>query len=214
MTNDDPSRARSLRDQLVRGVAERTRASPRVLQALAQTPRHRFMPTDLSLEIAYRDGPHPIGHGQTISQPTIVAMMTDALNLSGTERTLEIGTGSGYQTAVLAALCREVYSIERIPELSERAASLLGNLGHTNVHLRVGDGYQGWPDAAPFDRILLTAAPPRVPIALLEQLTDSGSLVAPVGERFSQQLLRVDRVGRNYRETFLAAVAFVPMIPE
>lgn len=184
----------------------------RVLAAMATVPRDRFVrPEDRADALA--DGPLPIGFGQTISQPFIVAWMTQALRVEPTHRVLEIGTGSGYQTAVLAELVAEVVSLEVIPELSARARHLLLDLGvgEGRAALHVASGYAGWPDAAPFDRILLTAAPAEIPAALLGQLVDGGRLVGPVGLEH-QVIAIVDRRGDEFiRETSLA-VRFVPMV--
>lgn len=201
-----------MRDDLVERVAVRAGASPDVMAALRAVPREAFM-ADVPLEIVYRDGPHPIGHGQTISQPTVIAMMTDALRIRPTSRILEIGTGCGYQTAILAKLARWVYSVEVIADLSEGASQRLAKLGIDNVSLRVGDGYAGWPEHAPYDGIIVTAAPPEVPTALEEQLADGGVLVVPVGPRFSQDLLRLRRRGDRFERESLGPVAFVPMVP-
>jgi protein-L-isoaspartate(D-aspartate) O-methyltransferase len=177
---------------------------------LRAVPRHRFMP-GASISEAYWNNAHPIGHGQTISQPTVVAIMTDALRLDGTERVLEIGTGSGYQAAILAKLARDVYSIEIVPALATDATERLRALGYANVHVKHGDGYRGWPEHAPFDRVLLTAAPPELPSALVAQLRDGGIVVAPVGDR-DQMLYRwTKKNGALSRET-LASVRFVPMV--
>jgi protein-L-isoaspartate(D-aspartate) O-methyltransferase len=167
-------------------------------------------------EQAGLDEPLPIGFGQTISQPFVVALMTEALELRETERVLEIGTGSGYQTAVLSRLAREVYSIEVVPELAARARELLlGRLALPNVHLRLGDGHRGWPDAAPFDAILLTAAPERIPEELVAQLADGGRLVAPVGPTHEdQELIRAVREGADVKVERLLGVRFVPMTRE
>jgi protein-L-isoaspartate(D-aspartate) O-methyltransferase len=210
----DSATARALREALVREVAARGHVqSDRVLDAMRRVPRHLFVP-GASLEDAYRDAPLPIGEGQTISQPAVVGWMSHALELEGGERVLEIGTGSGYQAAVLAELAREVYSIEVVRSLGEAARERLRSLGHDHVHVRVGDGYAGWPDQAPFDRILLTAAPPEVPKALLDQLADGGVLVAPVGAQGDvQQLLRIRREGKKLRRERLGHVRFVPMVP-
>lgn len=182
----------------------------RVIEAIASVPRHRFMP-GVGLSVAYRDAPHPIGDGQTISQPTVVALMTQALRLDGDEKVLEIGTGSGYQAAVLSGLCAHLYSIERISALGEAAADRLEELGYDNVTVRVGDGYQGWPEQAPFQRILLTAAPPDLPEALVEQLAEGGILVAPVGEQ-QQELVRWTKRNGELERERLGAVRFVPML--
>lgn len=204
---------RAMREALVRTLVSLGDAStPSVIEAMRLVPRHAFVP-GASLEVAYANHPVLIGHDQTISQPSVVAMMTEALELGGHERVLEIGTGSGYQAAVLSLLAREVYSIERIEALAREAAIRLETLGYANVHVRAGDGYLGWPEAAPFDRILLTAAPPRVPDALMRQLADGGILIAPVGEEDGPQaLLRVrKRAGELYIEE-LGGVEFVAMV--
>ncbi len=207
---DSPA-ARRAREALV---AEVARLDPqidkRVLEVLASVPRHLFMP-GASLEEAYGNHAYPIGHGQTISQPTVVAIMTDALDLDGTERVLEVGTGSGYQAAVLSRLAREVYSIEIIPALGEEARERLAALGYTNVHVRIGDGYAGWPEKAPFDAIILTAAPPELPQTLVDQLRDGGVIVAPLG-RFDQELYRWTKRGTDLVRESLGAVRFVPMV--
>jgi protein-L-isoaspartate(D-aspartate) O-methyltransferase len=181
-----------------------------VLAAMRSLPRDRFVPASMR-HLADEDEPLPIGYGQTISQPTVVAIMTTALELTGRERVLEIGTGSGFQTALLAGLCAHVYSVEVVARLSERAGGVLSDLGFHNVTLRVGDGYEGWVEHAPFDRIICTAAPPSLPEALLAQLVEGGILVAPVG-RYLQELLRVVRRGDDFTEQRLGAVRFVPMV--
>lgn len=209
----DSEEARRRRAALVVEVA-RSVADARVLEALRAIPRHAFVP-ELDLEDAYADCPQPIGHGQTISQPTIVALMSAALELSGRERVLEIGTGCGYQTAVLSRLAREVYTVEIVPELAERARATLAALGCANVRARVGDGYAGWREEAPFDRVVLTAAPPTLPAALLEQLGDRGVLVAPIGKQgANQRLVRARRRGREVDVDDLGGVIFVPMVPK
>jgi protein-L-isoaspartate(D-aspartate) O-methyltransferase len=189
-----------------RGVADE-----RVLAAMAEVPRHWFL-DDPSSADAYADRPLPIGERQTISQPYMVASMTELLGLTGAERVLEIGTGSGYQTAILSRLAAEVFTVERIATLSGRARAVLARLPATNVRLRVGDGTAGWPEEAPFDAVLVTAATPGVPPALLDQLADPGVLVAPVGDRIVQDLVRIRRErGRDRRETFFRCV-FVPLV--
>ncbi len=184
----------------------------RVLAAMRRVPRHLFMPGS-STVAAYQDVPQPIGHGQTISQPTIVALMTNALKLSGHERVLEIGTGSGYQAAVLSVLVRQVLSIEIVAPLGRSARKRLAELGHNNVTVRIGDGYRGWPEKAPFDRVILTAAPPQMPSALVDQLKDGGIIVAPVGEAERQVLVRWTKRGGKLLKQRLGAVRFVPMVP-
>lgn len=185
----------------------------RVLAAIAQTPRTRFVPESLR-EDADADRPLPIGCGQTISQPYVVAYMTERLGLAGGERVLEIGTGSGYQTALLALLAEDVYSIEIVPALAERARGILMvELALLNVHLRTGDGARGWPEEAPFDRVIVTAAAPQVPRALVDQLAPGGRMIIPVGEELDVQWLRVLDKGADGAniETDLLPVRFVPM---
>ena len=183
-----------------------------VLDAMGRVAREHFVPPDLQSR-AYEDGPLPIGDGQTISQPYIVAYMTEALDPQKTDRVLEIGTGSGYQAAVLAELVAEVYTIEIVPALSERARSVLTGLGYTNIRTRQGDGYAGWPESAPFDKIIVTAAPPEVPQALVDQLAVGGLMVVPVGRQNEIQMMTIIRKtgdGVVRRETI--PVRFVPMI--
>ena len=184
----------------------------RVLAAIGRVPRDRFVPEAERGE-AWANVALPIGAGQTISQPFVVALMTEALALRGPERVLEVGTGSGYQTAILAELAAEVVSVERHPELATEAEPTLRQLGYHNVAIHVGDGTTGWPDAAPYDRIIVTAAGPRVPPPLLAQLhEDGGRLVIPVGEPDDQQLVVVERQGDRTRERRLGPVRFVPLI--
>ena len=185
---------------------------PRVLEALRTVPRHRFVPPALQ-DQAYADTPLPIGSEQTISQPYIVAYMTEALRLPPDAVVLEIGTGSGYQAAVLAAVAREVYSIEIVPELAARSAQVLSDLGYDNIHLRTGDGYRGWPEAAPFDGIIVTAAPDHVPPALVDQLAVGARLIIPVG-RFSQDMRVVTRTAEGAVSETTIPVRFVPMTGE
>ena len=200
------------RRRMVDQLARRGIDDPRLLAALAEVPRHRFVPFTRRAR-AYYDEPLPIGYGQTISQPSVVAMMCDLLELEPGDRVLEIGTGSGYHAAVLSQLAAEVYSIEILRPLADRARRTLGRLGYDNVHVRRGDGYRGWPAAAPFDAILLTAAPPRIPQPLLDQLAPDGRLVAPVGEGV-QELTRITRTGDGLRRERIATVYFVPMTGE
>jgi protein-L-isoaspartate(D-aspartate) O-methyltransferase len=182
------------------------------LAAMRLTPRHAFVSAGLAGQ-AYADHPLPIGHGQTISQPYIVAFMTAALGLKGGETVLEIGTGSGYQAAVLAEIAGQVKSIEIVEPLAVEARDRLHRLGYSNVEVRTGDGYRGWPEAAPFDGILVTAAAPRIPVALKEQLKDGGRLVIPVGDE-AQDLVVITRRGDAFEERRVLPVRFVPMIGE
>jgi protein-L-isoaspartate(D-aspartate) O-methyltransferase len=206
--SSDASRSHMVETQLrPRGITD-----DGVLRAMGRVPRDRFVPAELKSR-AYDDSPLPIGEGQTISQPYIVAYMTQALDPQPRDKVLEIGTGSGYQAAVLAELVAEVYTIEIVPALADRARALLTDLGYKNVHARAGDGYAGWPEAAPFDKVIVTAAPPEVPQALVDQLAVGGVMVVPVGERDGVQTMTIIRKtaeGVTRRETI--AVRFVPMI--
>lgn len=185
----------------------------RVLQAMSKVQRHHFVPLDCR-ESAYIDGPLPIGEGQTVSQPYMVGLMTQCLSLKGDEKVLEIGTGSGYQSAVLMELAREVYTIERIPRLAESAKKNLLELGYDRFHMKVADGTHGWPEEAPFDGIIVTAGAPEMPDALVSQLSEGGRLVIPVGSRFSQRLYRCSKkMGRCIKEGDTMCV-FVPLIGE
>jgi len=183
----------------------------RVLDAMRRIPRHRFVEEGLA-HSAYEDHPLPIGEGQTISQPYIVALMTSLLGLTGQEKVLEVGTGSGYQTAVLGALARRVCSIERLPRLAERARATLETLGVANVWIRVGNGALGWPDEAPFDRILVAAGGPSVPPPLVEQLVEGGRLVLPVGSAEDQVLTVVERAGGETRTRQCGECKFVKLV--
>ena len=184
----------------------------RVLDAMRRVPRHLFVPSG-GRASANEDRPVTIGHGQTISQPYIVAFMTELLELRGGERVLEIGTGSGYQTAILCELCAEVYSIERIPQLAERARATLEELGCYNLQIRLGDGGDGWPERAPFDRILVTAAAPALPPALRDQLADNGLLVLPVGDlKGAQELVVARKVGSTVTVRESIGCRFVPLL--
>lgn len=193
----DQLRGRDVRDQ-------------RVLDAIGRVPRHLFIPETARVD-AYDDHPVPIGHGQTISQPYIVGFMTQALDVAPEHRVLEIGTGCGYQTAVLAELAREVYTIEVVPELASGARETLDRLGYANVRFRAGDGYGGWPDAAPFDRIVAGAAPPEIPPVLVDQLADEGVLVLPVGD-WHQEIKVIHKRGGHVQSRDVLPVRFVPMI--
>ncbi len=191
-------------------IARRGILDPHLLAVMRSVPRHRFVPPD-DLAWAYADGPLPIGHGQTISQPYIVALMTELLNLTSSARVLEVGAGSGYQAAVLSLLSAEVHTVEVIPELARSAEDLLRGLGYANIHVHLADGSLGWPDAAPYDGILVAAAAPEVPRPLLEQLAESGRMVIPVGGRGFQQLEVWERKGREFSNEKNISVAFVPL---
>jgi protein-L-isoaspartate(D-aspartate) O-methyltransferase len=184
----------------------------RVLAAMKKVPRHAFVPPG-HRDHSYRDLPLPIGGGQTISQPYVVAYMTEQLRLKGNERVLEVGTGSGYQAAVLAELCKEVYTIEIVESLARQAETDLKRLGYKNVQVRTGDGYRGWPGKAPFDAIIVTAAPDHVPQPLLDQLKVGGRMVLPVGGR-EQELILITRDEKGLHRSRLLAVRFVPMTGE
>lgn len=186
---------------------------PRVLEAFLKVPRHLFIPEEYR-SMAYHDGPLPIGTGQTISQPYIVALMTQLLELKGDEKVLEVGTGSGYQAAILGLLAREVHTIERHKDLAKKAGEILKKLNYKNIHIHVGDGTLGLPELAPFDRVIVTAAAPDTPQTLLDQLIDGGKLVIPVGSRGGQYLLRWSRTGKDFHKERIAPVAFVPLIGE
>ena len=183
---------------------------PRVLAAMRSVERDRFVPAEYA-DHAYDDGPLPIGSSQTISQPYIVALMSEVAALNGSERVLEIGTGSGYQAAILSRLAAEVYSIEAIPRLNDHARLTLEVMGIHNVHLRCSDGSMGWPEEAPFDVILVTAAMPGVPRPLLEQLSPGGRLVAPIGEEELQTLVRLQRINNSWQEEYFGECRFVKM---
>jgi protein-L-isoaspartate(D-aspartate) O-methyltransferase len=199
-----------MRERMVRMQLERRDiVDARVLEAMRAVPRHEFVPENM-IPMAYNDSALPIDMGQTISQPYIVAFMTQALKLEGTERVLEIGTGSGYQAAVLAEIVPEVYSIEIIPELLEQADEVLKRLGYENVTTKAGDGYLGWPEHAPFDRIMLTAAPRKVPQPLLDQLKVGGILIAPVGG-LNQELEIHEKGEKDITRRSILPVRFVPM---
>ena len=196
-------------DQIIkRGVED-----PRVLDVMKVVERHKFVPEKYS-ESAYKDGPLPIGHGQTISQPFIVAFMTENLKLEPSHKVLEIGTGSGYQAAVLSELCDHVYTIEIVDELANESAERLGRLGFNNITVRSGDGYKGWPEEAPFDRIMVTAAPEEIPELLTEQLAEEGVMVIPVGKQYEIQYLWVitKEADGSIKKEKILPVRFVPMI--
>ena len=184
---------------------------PRVVEAIARVPREEFVPEEVR-QSAYENMPLPIGYGQTISQPLIVAMMTEALRLKGSEKVLEIGTGSGYQTALLSRLAKHVVTVERIPPLAERAARVLSGLGHANVEVHEGGDVLGWPQGAPYDAIIVTAAAPEVPRELLDQLGSGGRLVIPVGGRELQELVRIVKTPEGALRHNLGPCRFVPLL--
>ncbi|MDX1984359.1 MAG: protein-L-isoaspartate(D-aspartate) O-methyltransferase [Bryobacteraceae bacterium] len=204
----EEARAAMVAEQIeARGVRD-----ARVLRAMRKIPRHQFVPPEMAPH-AYQDRPLPIGHGQTISQPYIVAFMSEILEIRPEHQVLEIGAGSGYQAAVLSLLARQVYTIEVVPALARSSRALLQRLGYANVTVREGDGYQGWPEQAPFDRIILTAAPPEIPQPLIDQLKPGGRLVAPVG-RGDQDLIVLDKLADgSIRRKAVLPVRFVPMVP-
>ena len=185
----------------------------RVLAAMAKVPREEFVPENLRAQ-SYSDGALPIGHDQTISQPFIVAFMTEQLHPKATDRVLEIGTGSGYQAAVLAELVKDVYTIEIIEPLAKEASARLARLDYKNAHARIGDGYQGWPEVAPFDAIIVTCAPDKVPRALVDQIKDGGRMVIPVGDRLAQQLYLLEKKDGQLKQSVTLPVRFVPMTSE
>ncbi len=193
---------------MVRGITDE-----RVLAAMVKVPREEFVPQD-SRAASYEDGPLPIGYEQTISQPYIVAFMTEQLRPKPSDRVLEIGSGSGYQAAILAELVADVYTIEIVEPLAKSAEGTLQRLGYKNVHVRVGDGYKGWLEHAPFDAIIVTCAPEKVPQPLVDQLKDGGRMIIPVGERFAQQLYLLEKQNGRLRESAVLPFRFVPMTRE
>ena len=199
------------RDMVERQLRRNGIRDERVLAAMGAVPREAFVPPNQQ-PYTYVDGALPIEHGQSISQPYMVALMTEALELAGPERVLEIGTGTGYQVAVLAALCEQVYSVERIAELAETARQRLASLGVDNAEITVGDGTLGWPEHAPYNGIIVTAGAPRAPEPLVEQLADGGRLVIPVGDRFTQMLIAYTKQPGALRERNLCACKFVPLL--
>jgi len=202
-------RQRMVQEQLMsRGVHDE-----RVLAAIAKVPREEFVPAD-ERAAAYTDHPLPIGYDQTISQPYIVAFMTEQLHPKPSDRVLEIGTGSGYQAAILAELVAEVYTIELVEPLARNAEATLARLGYKNLHVKVGDGYKGWPENAPFDAIIVTCAPDRVPRPLTDQLKDGGRMIIPVGNRFAQELYLLEKKNGQLKESAVLPVRFVPMTGE
>jgi protein-L-isoaspartate(D-aspartate) O-methyltransferase len=202
------ARQRMVAEQLAAPGRDITNA--RVLAVMGRVPRHEFVPERLRRD-AYRDYPLPIGQGQTISQPYIVAFMTEQLEPKPTDRVLEVGTGSGYQAAVLAEMTAEVYTMEIIEELAQRAAADLKRLGYTNVHVRAGDGYRGWAEAAPFDAVIVTCAPEHVPQPLVDQLKEGGRMVIPIGRIWNQELVLLRKRGGKLEQHAVLPVSFVPM---
>ena len=213
-SGEDPylkARKKMVEEQLAswsRGIKDK-----RVLDAMEKVPRHEFVPDDLK-DQAYEDCPLPIGYGQTISQPYIVAFMTEQLNPKPDDRVLEIGTGSGYQAAVLSLLVKEVYSIEIIEPLAKRAEETCKRLGYTNVFIKAGDGYRGWPEKAPFDSIIVTCAPEKIPEPLIEQLKEGGRMIIPVGPIWDQSLYLLVKKGKEIQKQAVLPVRFVPMTGE
>ena len=208
LANRQPDRDHLVEEYIIPGGVR----DPAVLAAMRRVPRHRFVPS-MYASFAYMDGPLPIGHGQTISQPSLVAKMTEALTLKKTDKVLEIGTGSGYQAAILAELAGTVLTIEIVEPLARQAELTLAELGYRNIRVRVGDGYLGWPEEAPFDAIIVTAAPDHIPQPLLDQLAVGGQLILPVG-RFFQTLELYHRTADGYERKTLSFVRFVPLVRE
>ncbi len=204
----DSMRAAMVTEQLI----PRDISDKKILEVFRKVPRHEFVPEELR-QNAYNDYPLPIGDNQTISQPYMVALMTECLKLKGAERVLEVGTGSGYQAAILAEIAEEVYSVERFEDLVGKASKILSSLGYDNIHIRVGDGTLGWSDFAPYDGIVVTAGAPSIPDSLVKQLKDGGRLVIPVDRGgFGQVLTLVERIGQTTRTSEICACTFVPLI--
>ena len=207
--NFDLLREVMVKEQLVkRGISDK-----RVIEAFNKVPRHKFVPPD-ELENSYSDFPLPIEYNQTISQPYIVALMTEKLALTGKEKVLEIGTGSGYQTAILAEMAKEVYTIERFPELSGNARKLLEEIGYKNVYFKIGDGSLGWEEKSPFDRIIITAYCPEIPGPLALQLSENGKIILPLGGAFSQMLTLAEKKDNKLHRRDICPCVFVPLIGE
>ena len=206
----EPECAKERLEMVASQIEARGVRNPRVLEAMRQVERHRFVPPD-GQAFAYRDGPVPIGQGQTISQPYIVACMTEFLKPQPSDHVLEIGTGSGYQTAVLAELVAEVYTIENVERLAKQAETILNQMDYENIRLRLGDGHQGWPEAAPFDKVIVTAAPAKLPKVLLDQLKLGGRMIVPVG-LWRQELVLIHHTPDGCRREHLMPVRFVPMV--
>lgn len=184
-----------------------------VLDAMQKVERHKFVPADIA-HLAYIDSPLSIGYGQTISQPYIVAYMTEILSLQSNDKVLEIGTGSGYQAAILAEICDTVFSIELVPQLADRSRKVLNELGYGNIKLKTGNGYLGWPSKAPFNAILVTCAPTHIPKPLQEQLAEGGKMIIPVGEKYVQELILIVKKNGKLKQQAVLPVRFVPMLDE
>jgi len=211
MSDDQYTRQR---EQMVREQLERRGISdPKVLSAFRSVKRHRFVP-ESSREYAYSDRPLPIGHDQTISQPYIVAFMTEILDPEATDKVLEVGTGSGYQAAIMGELCREIYSIEIIEDLGQSARERLSELGYDNVHVKIGDGYEGWEEHAPYDAIIVTCSPKKVPQPLKEQLAEGGCMIIPIGRTYAQELVRLRKKNGELVKESVLPVRFVPMVDD
>ena len=209
---ENPGFTRSRQVMVDEQIIERGVSDPAVINAMRKVPRHLFVPQKYK-DLSYADSPLPIGEGQTISQPYIVAVMTEALKLKPGEKVLEIGTGSGYQAAVLAQIVKDVYTIEIIESLAKKASHILAELGYTNVHVRLGDGYKGWPQKAPFDAVIVTCAPEQIPQALIEQLKEGGRMIIPVGRAGAvQKLVLGVKKGGQLTTQEMMLVRFVPMV--
>ena len=210
----DETRAAARNKMVQQHLVERGITDPRVLEAFRTVPRHKFLPPDTQ-RMAYDDESIPIGEGQTITPPYDVAFMTEQLHPQPTDKVYEVGTGSGYQASILSRVVKDVYSVEIHPPLGERAARVIGELGYSNVHTRVGDGYAGWPEAAPFDAIIVTCAPSKVPPPLVEQLKEGGRMVVPLGGRFDQRVhIMIKREGKLVDTVVPRPTLFVPMTGE
>ena len=208
-TGFDEKRKTMVRNQIQwRGINNR-----QVLEAMLKVPRHKFVP-DMYIEYAYEDTPLPIGDGQTISQPYIVAFMTDELELKPSDKVLEIGTGSGYQAAVLAEICETVYTIEIFESLGLKAKKLLDEMGYNNIKVKIGDGYQGWEEYGPFDAIIVTCSPKEIPQPLKDQLAEGGRMIIPIGKKYTQELVLLRKKNGKIKQHAILPVRFVPMINE
>jgi len=212
INNDDPFLNKRI-EMVEKQIIARGIKNEKVIEAMKKVPRHLFVPDEYR-HLSYTDGPLPIGYDQTISQPYIVAYMTEILDLKQHEKVLEIGTGSGYQAAILAEICKEVYTIEIIDDLAKRAKKVLDELGYKNIFIKVGDGYKGWPEKAPFDAIIVTCSPTNIPKPLIDQLSENGRMIIPVGEWYNQQLILLRKVNGKMIKEKLIPVRFVPMVNE